>query len=271
MLCKKPLQIVATTALLLTACVHAASADETRHKLGLMVGEKQDRRLDSQILTAATDAFFSSRRFTVIERRKLDAVFTEQDLQNFLGNGDANLSDILGLEFLAIIDYSLELQGPDRIEVFYITARLVNVKTGEISATIRSRIDSLVPATTPRIAGQHLLTAIRTAFPPMGYVINVSGGSYIVDLGAEVGIQQGDQLEVLREGEQIIGMNGKAMAPIQNAIGTLKVTTVRSDHAICKSKSPEVHVVRGDLVRLAPKISKWKSPLRNLIRFNRHH
>jgi hypothetical protein len=270
----RPLCPLLALLLLVTLGTPAASQGEkARFKLGLLIGSKDDRRLDGDVLSAATEAFVSSRRFIMIERSQLDAVFTEKDLQEFLGKGNSALSDVLGLDLLGLVGYSSEnsrLPGGASQPLFVIEVRLVDVKTGQILTTISSeRPDLLRPPATPREAGRHLFQSVREAFPPFGFVIRVSGAEVVVDLGSEAGLQKGDILEVVREGEQIIHpVTGETLPSELIVIGTLKVVSTSPQLSTCRVKSGEASPQLGNPVRLKEQnslLKRWIGKGREII------
>lgn len=249
--------------LLLPRPAAAIQGDTAQYKLGLIIGNEKSSRLDGDILTVTTDAFVASRRFVMAERTQLDAVFSELDLQSFLEQGSADLSRILGLDMLGIVEYTIEKsRNPQggRFDAFYIQVRLIDVETGSILTVLTSdRDDILLAPSTPRKAAELLFHNIRAAYPPVGYVIKIEAGELVVDLGSEVGVQEGDLLEVVREGEQIIHpVTGKPMPAEQIPIGELKVTATTAQMSTCKLKSENAPIELGDRVRLVGRDSKWR-------------
>lgn len=250
-----------------------AAADEAetddrdgRFKLGLVIGNEKRSRTDGDVLNAATEAFVASRRFVVAERHELDAVFTEKDLQDFLGKGDSDLSRILGLDYLGIVNYYNERQrvasGGSR-DVVIIEVRLVDADTGEITTTISSdRADTLSPPSGVRGAADLLFENIRAAFPPMGFIVRLQGEEITVDMGSQLGLQEGDRLEVVRDGERIIHpVTGRALPAEQIVIGKLKVIDVEPHMATCRLKDAEEEIGLGDRVRLEAGESGWRKHL----------
>ncbi|HKV11904.1 MAG TPA: CsgG/HfaB family protein [Thermoanaerobaculia bacterium] len=222
------------------AAPSVAQEGKVLYKLGLVLDKgKKDREIAEDVLNAATRAFFESKRFTLVERSQLDAVFTEKDLQGFLGKGNKELSDVLGLDMLGIVAYTTEQTSAGTL--FTIEVRLVDVKTGGILATLTSeRSDYLTPPSAPRVAGKALFQNIREAFPPFGSVVKVSGKNVIVDLGSESGVKKGDAFEIVQEGEQIIHpKTGEVLSAEMIVIGELKVISTSPQLATCK-------VTRGD-------------------------
>lgn len=220
----------------------AAQDEKPLYKMGLVLNNnKRNRDLDSDVLNAATRAFFDSKRFTMVERAQLDAVFTEKDLQGFLGKGNKELSDVLGLDMLGLVAYTVESKSMGGVNrtIFTLEVRLVDVKTGQILGSITSeRPDYLTPPATPRDAGRGLFQSVREAFPPFGYIVKIDGENVVVDLGSEAGVQEKDVLEIVREGEKIIHpVTGEVLPSEMVVIGELKVLSTSAQLSQCKLKS----------------------------------
>lgn len=254
--------LLAVLLLLANALPGVAQVEKSLYKLGLISGEKEkrhenekERRLREEALNAATDAFVATRRFTMVERNQLDAIFTEKSLQEFIGGQVNNkLTDVLGLDLVGVVGYTVDVsKSPEGVPVTkcIIDVRLVDVKTAALLATVTSDRPSLVlPSSNPREAGQLLYKSIRDAFPPLGYVISVSGKEVVIDLGSEAGLKKGDELELVQEGEMIIHpVTGKALSAPMKVIGELKVVTASPQVSTCKAKA-KGEVPLGSLVRL---------------------
>lgn len=245
------------------AAPSVAQEEKVQYRLGLVLDKgKKDREIAEDVLNAATRAFFESKRFTLVERSQLDAVFTEKDLQGFLGKGNKELSDVLGLDMLGIVAYTVEPTSAGTL--FTIEVRLVDVKTGSILATLTSeRSDYLTPPSAPRVAGKALFQNVREAFPPFGYVVKASGKSVVVDLGSDSGVKKGDAFEVVKEGEQIIHpRTGEVLSAEMIVVGELKVVSTSADLATCKLTDGEGAV--GSIVRFKGRNSILNKALRGV-------
>lgn len=228
------------------------------YQLGLVMAEREDRRIEGDILGAATSAFFESKRFVIIERAQLDKIFTERDLSDFITGSPGDLSNLEGVDMLGLVSYSVEYStaaSGGRQENYYIDVRLTDVKSGQVVGNVSSRRDTFNNPTTPHLAGRFLLQNIREMFPPEGYVVSISGDQVIVDLGEESGIQKGDTLEVIREGDVIFHpVTGKPLPAQEIVVGTLKVEDPANQMSTCKMpKKGGEAIVIADRVRLQPK------------------
>ncbi|HEX5717283.1 MAG TPA: CsgG/HfaB family protein [Thermoanaerobaculia bacterium] len=256
--------LLAILLLLANASPSGAQVEKGLYKLGLISGEKEkkhesekERRYRQDVLNAATDAFVATRRFTMVERNQLDAIFTEKSLQDFIGGQVNNkLTDVLGLDLVGVVGYTVETSKSSEgkpVTKCIIDVRLVDVKTASILATVtsdRPDLALLLPSSTPREAEKLLYKSIRDAFPPLGYVVSVSGKDIIIDLGTEAGLKNGDTLEIVQEGEQIIHpVTGKVLSAPMKVIGELKVVTTAPQVSTCKLKSKGMPPI-ASLVRL---------------------
>lgn len=229
------------------------------YKLGLVLGDSKDKRVDADVLNLATNVFVETRRFKMVERKQLNAILTEKSLQSFLGKGNKKLSDLLGLDFVGIVGYTVESQRSGTVtrNVVTLDVRMADVKTGEILATITSDRDSLTPPTTIRAASRLLFQSIREAFPPIGYVIKTTKDSVVVDLGTDAGVKKGDILEIVREGEEIIHPRTGEVLPAEwIVIGELKVGATSAQISHCKSRKGEATL--NSIVRLKAKNGRLK-------------
>jgi len=254
--------LLAVLLLLANTAPGVAQVEKSLYKLGLISGEKdprheseKERRFREDVLNAATDAFVATRRFTMVERNQLDAVFTEKSLQEFIGGQVNNkLTDVLGLDLVGVVGYTVDVsKSPEGEPVAkcIIDVRLVDVKTAALLATVTSDRPSLIlPSSTPREAGQLLYKSIRDAFPPLGYVVSVNGNEVVIDLGSEAGLKKGDTLELVQEGEKIIHpVTGQVLSAPMKVIGELKVVTASPQVSTCKAKAKGAVPV-ASLVRL---------------------
>jgi hypothetical protein len=235
----------------------AAEGEKAVFKVGLVTPPPpkpltaKEAETASQVLSIATKAFINARRFTIVERKELAIVFKEKDLKNFLskGQGDNRLSDLLGLDYLGIVEHSVSTktvpkkitkklfekltpkENPNeevKITVWTIDIRLVDVKTGQaVKALTSAASSSLVPVPTVTAAGELLQDAIRTAYPPFGHIVKVEGKDVVIDLGDSSGLQKKDVFDILEEGEQLFHpITGKPMEPYLVVIGQFQVTEI---------------------------------------------
>lgn len=244
-----------------------AQGEKSTYKLGLVLDEdKKDKRYDSDVLNAATEAFVASKRFTMVERKHLNAIFTEKDLQEFIGGQVNNkLFDVLGLDLLGAVSYTLETKQDSQgkpVKNWIIDVRVMDVRTAMIVATITSNRPNFLEPLTPREAGERLFRSIRDVFPPLGNVIEIRDKKkVVVNLGSDAGLKKGDSLEIVHQGDQIVDeLTGKVYSPPLEVVGKLSVHEIGPQTSICKVKSSKGEITSTSLVRLQvtdSRIVKW--------------
>lgn len=232
-----------------------ANGEKAKYKLGLLLGDAKHKVHDVDVLNAATDAFVQSGRFSMVERTKLDSILTEKNLQEFIGGKpNSKLSDLLGLDLVGVVGYTIEVTRPDKgppVTNWILDVRLVDVKTASILTTVSSDRPGLLPAAQPRDAGRRLLQSVREVFPPLGYVVRVQGKEVVIDLGTEAGLKKGDTLEVVEEQEAILHpQTGQVLPAPLKLVGKIKVVSSTPQISICKVKTKDQGVAVSNLVRL---------------------
>ena len=240
-------------------------APKAAQSLGLVLSQEaapyneHQQKLSREVLVAATAAFTRARRFQMAERAKLDKVFSEKSLQEFLDKGPASFSDIVGVDLLGVVDYTVEEKttSEGRYTVYFIEVRLIDTRTGAIMVSLDSEKSGFGSggARTIRAAGEALSENVRQAFPPIGYVVQLDEEEVVVDLGTAEGVKKGDILQVVREGEQLIHpVTGAPLPRVQEVIATLKVRDVTPALSRCRlkdrrSKGESAQIAVGDRVR----------------------
>lgn len=222
------------------------------YKLALLMAEQDST--GAEVLNSTTAAFFDSKRFEVIERDQLGKIFQERDLADFIQGTAGDLGSLNGVDMIGVVTYSQEpILGPAGAPVpgFFINVRLTDVKTGKVVGSVTSRREDVFRMpTSVHLASRLLLENVREMFPPEGSVLAVSAKEVVVSLGAGDGIKVNDQLEVVQEGEVYFDAEGKAFAPMEEVVGTLKVTQVGPQLSKTKLRKGEQAITVGARVRL---------------------
>ncbi len=236
----------------------AGAAQDGKLMIGLVISDQRRGDLDVEILNTATDSFFRTQRFRLMERERLDKIIDEKGLREFIGaltSGDssAGIEELEGVDLIGLVSYTVERSAVGG-QLYYISVRLVSVKTGQIVNIVDSRREGLQQPTTPNQAGIYLFQNAREAYPPEEYIIQLQGAKAVVGMGSAVGLKEGDVLEVIRDGETILHpVTGKAYPGEEIVIGTLKVTRASDQISSCKVSKTEGTLQVGDRVRLKPK------------------
>ncbi len=226
-------------------------------KIGIVLATQRSEELDEQVFSVVTDALFFSRRFTVVERRQLESVFSEKNLQEFLGGKvNSDLSRTLDLDLLAIVGYSSTVRH-GRVR-WTLTVRLIDVRDATIIASVRSE-RGLRPRSL-RKAGEALQKGLREAFSLQGQVVHVDGALAIVDLGEKNGLLVGDLLEIARNEGTFLHPATEALWPRPSlAIGELRVVATSEVSSRCVLVSGEVRVLDTVHLHVARRktVSAW--------------
>jgi len=235
-----------------------AAQEDGKLVIGLVVSDPRDRNLDVEVLNSATDAYFRTKRFRLMERQRLDKIIDEKGLQDFISvltNGDSSggIEALEGVDMIGLVSYTVERNAVGGQNI-YISTRLVSVLNGEILHVVDSRREGLYEPSTPNQAGDYLFQNVREIFPPEEYIIRIKEGEAIVGMGTEMGLKDGDVLEVIRSGEVIFHpVTGKPLPGEENVVGTLKISRVGSQMSTCKIKKTDGTLQVGDRARLQSK------------------
>ena len=83
------------------------------------------------------------------------------------------------------------------------------------------------------VAQSGSLQSLRPAAPE-GQIVNVRDGSYFINRGQNAGVKVGQRFDVMRVTDEIKDADGKLLDRVVSKVGTLEVTQVLSQSAICK-------------------------------------
>ena len=196
--------------------------------------EKLQGKVDLKLSDMLTTALVKSLRFNLVERNKIDRILTEQKFQmsDLVDNTKAvEVGKLLGAEVVAF--GSITSVSQTKIDKFAydviktevgIDVRVVSAKTGRIlmSETATGSIeDKLVTtangtlvsgsltnnssyATASRAAVDAIAGKIKDLSVLLGFVVDFSAGTVMIDIGEENGVQRGHRFVVLRPGAEII-------------------------------------------------------------------
>jgi hypothetical protein len=246
-------------------------------KIALLAAEDPKGDVAHSILTAATSAFYESKRFQVIERDQLSKIFQERDLTDFIEGSPGDLSNLRGVDMIGVITYSKERnaslqEGGKEKDYFFIDVRLTDVRSGQVVGSVSSRRPSMVyEPTSPHNAGRLLLENVREMFPPEGSVLSANTKEVVVSMGALEGLKEGDQLEVIVDGEVLFDAEGKAYPPMEEVVATLRVIQVAAQLSKCKVKGGQLAIQPGSRVRLKATDGSIMNHMQRALPFLRKH
>ena len=98
--------------LYLVATSVAAQDDDGKLVIGLVVSDPRDRNRDVEVLNSATDAFFRTNRFRLMERQRLDKILDEKGLQEFIsvlnsGESAGGIEALAGVDMIGLVSYTV--------------------------------------------------------------------------------------------------------------------------------------------------------------------
>jgi hypothetical protein len=196
-------------------------------------GEVLEERLRFRMSDMLITALVQAGRFDVVERERLDAILTEQELQQS-GNVDpataAMVGRLLGAELVVsgvvtrAAEQLIDRFSYDQIHVeVAVDVRAVHTTSGRvvISETAEGSADDRIVTTASgeiirgptnydplylRATAAAIDAAgqlVSTAAPLVGFVISVRDRDVVIDLGEARGVRQGDAFVVFRRGEPL--------------------------------------------------------------------
>lgn len=214
-----------------------AGADFSKTKIAVLDFQLQGEEFDNKDMGTIVAEWFTTAmvregRFDVVERRLLEKILGEQKLA-LSGVVDADSATQIGklLGVKVIISGSvMKLK-----EITEVNARIIDVESASIIAaenvksTGTGRLQDLVVEMSEKIIKN---------FPLEGYIVNRSGESVTIDLGARTGVKKGMRFIVYKEGQIIKHPKTGEVLDVER-IETGKVTIESVAQKICTAKVDE--------------------------------
>jgi hypothetical protein len=240
---------------------------------------------EDEVYQLAVGAFLRTRRFELMERKRMNDLLTEAKFQNS-GLVDernaARLGRLLGVQWVVIGTYQGELiafygdKHTDNVlfrwytSKLTLTLRMVNVETGKIQETFDAsgaHKDSTVEKTRQGLLEDSRLKLDREVankFPLVGMVLRVDGEKEVmVDLGKKDGVALGDRFQVVEATPDVVHpVTGKVIHGAPKLIGELKVTAVGEESCMMKASGLKAILKPGQMVEsLHRKAGVWEKVL----------
>lgn len=210
-------------------------------------------------------------KFTLIEREKVDAILAEQALGAsgaVTTQTAAKVGKLLGVDLIltgSVSQFSVDttkagfrgIGGSITKGKVVLQARLVNTTTGEIVVAAEEKNDKKLigaygkganfqqqfnqglahevmhPAVEKMVAKIVTKTEGITPAAPTGRIVKVEGGKVWINLGANAGVNVGDEFIVLRKGEELIDPDtGLSLGAEEETIGKIIITEVQGKFSI---------------------------------------
>jgi curli biogenesis system outer membrane secretion channel CsgG len=179
---------------------------------------------------------------------------------------------LLGVQFLvigSITQFSIErvsagyrgIGGSVSTAESRMDVRMIDTETGEVTVVAEGRgtkrmgggyfkgagaertfdqgaaQEALRPAVeqvTARINAQSSTVAARMPAAPEGQIVSTRDGQYFINRGQNAGVKVGQRFDVMRVTDEIKDADGRLLDRVIGKVGTLEVTQVLSQSAICK-------------------------------------
>jgi hypothetical protein len=231
-----------------------------------------------QIEEIFTTSLFNTNRFTLIERKRIQAAIAEQDVgstDRINAASAVKVGKLLGADYLIIVavnewtpkksGFGVAGIGQSTAEVA-LSLRVINAASGELafSGTERATAGSLNFVVGHKEApinyslqaclnkGAYRLANSLKVQPWRGSVADIKGNKVYINAGSNRGIETGMKLTALSKGEAVI--DPETHMPLGNdteAIGTLMVTTVNETFSIAAISQGCKGLKKGDQVEIA--------------------
>ena len=256
--------IVAVLVVLLAFAGTALAGANTEKRIGVL--PFKDNSLYNQLGMLAAEMITTDlvnlKSCTVVERTELSRVFAEQKFsaQGFVDEATATqLGGILGLDYLLLgsadgdvsrepghYEYNKKRQHSEWVDgsarcTATLTMKLVDVKTGQIAWSDQTSVTNYNEDLSAALA-EAAYDAVRKIYkfiPLQGYVIKTEGNQYIIDLGSNDNIRQGDTLEVNGTSNAMRHPVTGELLVIKRNIGELEVVEVLDTMCIAKLKTSD--------------------------------
>lgn len=101
---------------------------------------------------------------------------------------------------------------------------------GAAQEALRPAVEQVVA----RISAQSSTMASIQPAAPEGQIVSSRDGSYYINRGQNAGIKVGQRFDVMRVMDEIKDADGRLLDRVINKVGTLEVTQVLSQSAVCK-------------------------------------
>lgn len=204
---------------------------------------------------AFTNAFVSalvrSRRYELVDRKKLEAILAEQALHL---SGTVDPSQVVSVGKLAAADKLIGLtlsaaapgtaRGTDRTY----TINVYNVETGRIEFTDSDSDSLAIPA-----LAKNSVAKLMDRYGLLGKVTAATGGGLVIDLGENDGLKNGRRIFIARK-ESLRDGSGKVVFEETKRVGVARVRKLNPGSAFVVPFSLEkgMSAATGDLVSPEP-------------------
>ena len=243
------------------------------------------RKVAEIMETQLTRALHDSNNYTVVERNQLSTAMKEIGFQ-MSGAVDPNktiqVGKMLGVQYSVISKVSVAELANNKDKIIlgtllglgmggntsspnmekYVAKIAVDIKfidneTGEIVLLTQVKgekggdSEESVLNEACKVAADEFLTQIQRKNPFTARVLEAYGEEVYIDAGSDLGLHEGDILEIFKEDAPIKNMEGKIIAVRSTTLGRIQVQTVYPEYSICRvvSRSSYENITRGVSVK----------------------
>lgn len=282
---KKFVSLIMISLLLVLSCAFLAQAENVKKTVAIITFSNATPypRLGAAVAETLTVELVKNKNYKVVERSKLKQILGEQYLAASgavdLESNPVPLGKLKGVDYLitgAVLraehtkksyGFSIIRVGQEK-DLVQLSVRLVDVKTGEIimaeeavgeEKTNNFNYDNMVSfqefqnsgyGKATRKAVKNIVDKLNQMNPLEGVVLKVDGNKVYIDLGAQYGVEVGQEFKIFVEGELIKHpVTGEIMGTDRIEKGTLKVVDVLNAMSVCELKKKSRSILQsGDKV-----------------------
>lgn len=282
---KKFVSLITISLLLVLSCAFLAQAENVKKTVAIITFSNPTSypRLGAAVAETLTVELVKNKNYKVVERSKLKQILGEQYIESTgafdLGSNSLPLGKLKGCDYLitgAVLDakhtnksFGLGLFRVGQIEdSIRIGVRIVDVKTGEIIMAEEGEgkdkggvfdYDNMISFQEFQSSGfgkatkravKNIVDKLNQMNPLEGVVLKVDGNKVYIDLGAQYGVEVGQEFKIFVEGELIKHpVTGEIMGTDRIEKGTLKVVDVLNAMSVCELKKKSRSILQsGDKV-----------------------
>ncbi len=190
-----------------------------------------------------------AKKYKILERSRIEEILKEQAFQSTGATDESKVVEIgkiLGVEKL--LTSTLYLKGEKQ---FAISVSVIDVATAQVEFSREFSYTNYRVEDIARTCAAYLIVE----YPLLGELVGKAGEVFVVGLGKNHGIREGDRLFVARRETIKDDETGDILFQETNRIGTLRVTKVDASRAMTKVlalEQPESLPLKGDLVSPEP-------------------
>ncbi|GAK51567.1 hypothetical protein U14_02812 [Candidatus Moduliflexus flocculans] len=190
-----------------------------------------------------------AKKYRILERSRIEEILKEQAFQSTGATDESEVVEIgkiLGVEKL--LTSTLYLKGENQ---YAISASVIDVATAQVEFSREFSYTNYLVEDIARVCAANLIAE----YPLLSELVGKAGEVFVVGLGKNHGIKEGDRLFVARREIVKDDETGEVLFQQINRIGTLRVTkvdAVRSMTKILALEQPENPPLKGDLVSPEP-------------------